>query len=203
MSLQAHIDAIDAQVEDSSKGLPKEVFYLASRLTPMVNVDLLVKNDEGQTLLTWREDEYYGPGWHVPGGIVRFKEAIATRINAVAASELGAKVACQKDPLRRTDGLHPTRNTRGHFISLLYECVLISPVDPRLEYKTGGPKNGECAWHTGCPDNLIAAHGMYKIFIGNQKILHREYPETLGGGAERELPQYKKDAVSSGTSTAT
>ncbi len=169
MSLQAHIDAIEAHVEDSSKGLPKEVFYLASRLTPMVNVDLLVKNDEGQTLLTWREDEYYGPGWHVPGGIVRFKETIATRIDAVAASELGAKVAFKKEPLRMNEVMHPTRNTRGHFISLLYQCVLISPVDPRLEYQTGRPKNGACAWHTVCPDNLIKVHGMYKSFIDSQQ----------------------------------
>lgn len=43
----------------------------------MVNVDLLIKNvSSNETLLTWREDEYYGPGWHVPGGIVRFKETI-------------------------------------------------------------------------------------------------------------------------------
>lgn len=169
MSLQAHIDAIEAHVEDSSRGLPKEVFYLASRLTPMVNVDLLIKNAEKQTLLTWREDEYYGPGWHVPGGIVRFKETIATRINAVAASELGAKVAFKNAPLQMKEVMHPTRNTRGHFISFLYQCVLLSPVDPSLEYRTGRVKNGAYAWHSGCPDNLIAAHGMYKTFIDNQQ----------------------------------
>ena len=33
----------------------------------MVNVDLLIRNDRRETLLTWRQDELYR-GWHIPAG---------------------------------------------------------------------------------------------------------------------------------------
>ena len=52
-------------------------------LTPLVNVDLLIK-DSGRTLLTWRDDEFYGPGWHIPGGILGFKERALDRLAKVA-----------------------------------------------------------------------------------------------------------------------
>lgn len=165
MDLRNLIESLESNISRPSQGLHKEVFLFVSRLTPMINVDLLVKNDKKQTLLTWREDEYYGPGWHVPGGIVRFKETIATRIVAVAASELGAKVAFKQEPLAINEVMNAERDTRGHFISMLYQCALTSPLASRLEYNTGSVKNGEWAWHTNCPDNLISVHGMYKRFI--------------------------------------
>lgn len=64
------------QIPNSKAGLPQEAFYFVSQLTPMINVDLLVKNKLGQTLLTWRDDKFYGPAWHIPGGIIRFKEKL-------------------------------------------------------------------------------------------------------------------------------
>jgi colanic acid biosynthesis protein WcaH len=69
------LDKAMASVTDAQKGLPQELFYFVSQLTPMVNVDLLIKNQKGQTLLTWRDDQFYGSAWHIPGGIIRFKES--------------------------------------------------------------------------------------------------------------------------------
>lgn len=131
----------------------------------MVNVDLLVKNKQKQTLLTWRDDEFYGPGWHVPGGIVRFKEPVATRIQAVAMGELGAGVDFAREPLAMNEVMHPERDKRGHFISLLYACTLTGALDPALEYKAGPGKAGQWAWHAACPANLISVHEMYRKFI--------------------------------------
>lgn len=159
------IDLLESAIENPSKGLPKDLFLFVSRITPMVNVDLLIKNEQSRTLLTWREDEYYGPGWHVPGGIIRYKETVAARIHAVAASELGASVEFRKDPLAMNEIMNTVRDTRGHFLSFLYECTLTSPLDPRLEYKEGLVKHGEWAWHAGCPDNLISVQNLYKKFI--------------------------------------
>lgn len=159
------IVALESQIGHPSQGLPKDLFLFVSRLTPLINVDLLVKNAQNEALLTWREDEYYGPGWHVPGGIVRFKETIAARIHAVAASELGASVEFKKELLVLNEIMNPTRDTRGHFISLLYECALKGPLDPALEYKMGPAKNGQWAWHAKCPSNLISVHEMYRRYI--------------------------------------
>lgn len=149
-------------------GLPKEVFLLVSQLTPLLNVDLLIKNDQNETLLTWRDDEYYGPGWHVPGGIVRFKEHCAARIQAVANSELGTQVQADSTPLLMREVMAPHRDIRGHFISLLYRCQLLAAPSSRLEYCHGMPRNGQWQWHHGCPDNLIPAHEMYRAYIDGQ-----------------------------------
>ena len=69
------VAVINECLPDSRAGLPDDIFYLVSRLTPMINVDLLIVNERNEKLLTWREDQFYGPGWHIPGGIIRFKES--------------------------------------------------------------------------------------------------------------------------------
>ena len=70
-------DAISFLYSRTSEGqdLPEELFRFISTISPLVNVDLLIKDDTNRTLLTWRDDEHYGAGWHVPGGIIRFKES--------------------------------------------------------------------------------------------------------------------------------
>jgi colanic acid biosynthesis protein WcaH len=77
MRLEEHIAAIEAAVADPRGGLPEPIFRLLARLTAMVNVDLLVRNDRRETLLTWRQDDLYR-GWHIPGGIIRYKERMET-----------------------------------------------------------------------------------------------------------------------------
>lgn len=150
---------------DAKQGLPQDIFFLLSSLTPMINVDLLIRNEQQQTLLTWRADEFYGPGWHVPGGIVRFKEPLASRIEAVAARELGCTVDFSPVPLLLREITNPHRDVRGHFISLLYACTLTSPADPALKFATGIPKTGEWMWHDRSPENLIKVHEAYRPWI--------------------------------------
>ena len=165
MEIKKIIDLLESLIENPLQRLPEDIFLFVSRITPIINVDLLIKNEQNHTLLTWRDDSYYPPGWHVPGGIVRYKETISDRINAVAESELGAEIKFKKDPLAINEVIHPSRKNRGHFVSLLYECTLISPLDKNRRYEKGIPKPGEWAWHSKCPDNIISVHEMYRKFI--------------------------------------
>ena len=89
----SEFENILARIGNARDGLPEDVFRLVSQLTPLVNVELLINDKNKGTLLTWRHDEFYGPDWHLPGGIIRFKEFAATRIEKVAMSELGASVS--------------------------------------------------------------------------------------------------------------
>lgn len=146
------------------QGLPTPVFRLVSQLTPMINVDLLVRDDAGRTLLTWRADEFYGPGWHIPGGIIRFKENIATRIAKVAEAELGCTVDFAPQPLTMREVMAPHRDVRGHFISLLYLCALRTPPAARLQ-AGDAPSNDQWRWHDDCPDDLIRVHEMYRPYF--------------------------------------
>ena len=165
MEIKKIIDFLESAIKNPSKGLPEDIFLFVSRISPIINVDLLIKNERNHTLLTWRDDGYYPPGWHIPGGIIRYKEAISGRIHAVAASELGVKIEFKRDPLAMNEVIIPSRKERGHFISLLYECTLMGSLDKNLRYENGAPQPGEWAWHDKCPDNIISVHEMYRKYI--------------------------------------
>ncbi|MBU4580267.1 NUDIX hydrolase [Patescibacteria group bacterium] len=159
------ISILESSIKNPSKGLSEDLFYFVSRITPLINVDLLIKNEQDDTLLTWRSDKFYSFGWHIPGGIIRFKETLSDRINAVAAEELGVEIKFKKEPIAINEAIDSLRKDRGHFISLLYECRLISSLDDGLKFKKGTPKPGEWAWHSKCPDNIISVHEIYRKFI--------------------------------------
>ena len=153
-----------ALADNPRQCLPTPVFRMVSQLTPLINVDLLIRDGVGRTLLTWRADEFYGPGWHIPGGIIRFKENIGTRITKVAESELGCTVTSDPAPLAIHEVMAPHRDVRGHFISLLYHCRLLTPPSPEL-IALAQPQAGQWQWHEHCPDNLIKVHDIYRAWI--------------------------------------
>jgi colanic acid biosynthesis protein WcaH len=164
--LREHFNAISLAVGDARKGLTKPVFLFISKLTPMVNVDLLIRNEVGQTLLSWRHDEFYGPGWHIPGGVIRFKESAATRIAKVAETEFGITVMAEKTPVCIHEVMAPNRDIRGHFISILYACK--PTTQPSLVKKVNDLhplKNGQWKWHDNCPDDIIHQHEIYREHI--------------------------------------
>jgi colanic acid biosynthesis protein WcaH len=157
------IKLLEKQIPNSKEGLPEEVFYFVSRITPLINVDLLIKDDMNRTLLSWRDDEYCGTGWHIPGGIVRFKETLETRIKKVATIEINADIDFDPNPIAINQSLF-SQNTRGHFVSFLYKCFLPSSFVPKNENLTEFQR-GYLQWHNICPENLIKPQEMYKPYI--------------------------------------
>ena len=92
MNISEAIAILDKETVNPQAGLPDELFRFISRITPLVNIDLLIKDDLGRTLLSWRDDQYFGAGRHLPGGVIRFKEVLETRIKNVAESEIGVEI---------------------------------------------------------------------------------------------------------------
>ena len=163
MSTKEAIKSLEKKITNPSVGLPQDIFFFISRTTPLVNVDLLIKDEKGRTLLAWRDDNFAGTGWHVPGGIVRFKEKLETRLQKVAKTEIGATV--KFDPLPSAiNQIICQSKTRGHFISVLYKCFLSSKFVP--QNKGLSNKNaGYLKWHDVCPKNLIKSQKMYRKYI--------------------------------------
>ena len=161
MTIETDFESILANMSDPRNGLPDEAFHFIRRVTPLVNVDLLIRRD-GRTLLAWREDEY-DTGWHIPGGIVRFREALRSGIDAVALLEIGAMVESELMPC----SLHELRHhSRGHFISFLYRCTLTSEIDPaRLYGGQGRPESGSLSWIEGVPNDLYPAQLFYSDWL--------------------------------------
>lgn len=179
-NIEAAVASLIDAVPDPSMGLPDKVFCYISRMTPLVNVDLLIKDEDSRTLLSWRNDAYDGIGWHVPGGIVRFKERLETRVAKVAELEIGASVQFDPRPIDLHQFIHREREIRGHFISLLYRCFLPStykPINKGLSEKDAG----YLAWHDRCPENLLHIHEVYRKYINSKSSL---LPDGGIGGYE-------------------
>jgi len=161
MTVETDLENILANMSDPRNGLPDEVFHFIRKVTPLINVDLLICCD-GRALLAWREDEY-DKGWHIPGGIVRFREAFHARIDAVALTEIGATVESEPLPCNLAQLRH---HDRGHFISLLYRCSLTSEIDPARFYPgQGKPVNGSLSWIEGVPHDFYPAQLFYKDWL--------------------------------------
>ncbi len=164
MRLAEAIEILDRAVPEPSLGLPEELFIYISKVTPLVNVDLLIQDERKRTLLAWRDDEYCGTGWHVPGGIVRHKEPLEMRIRKVAETEIGAPVRFDPRPVMINQFIYPGRRVRSHFISLLYRCYLATPFVPQNEGLAANAP-GYLKWHDTCPSNLIACHHVYRPYL--------------------------------------
>lgn len=152
-------------------GLGEELFLTVSSLVPIVNVDLLVFNEKGQFILTWRDDPYCGKGWHVPGGCIRFKENCADRIRKVAQKELGIQdIKFDQEPIKVFEIINrecrdiENQNERGHFITLVYKCYASRDFSlDRQPFKIG--EVGYMQWFDQLPDNLLSIQSCYRKII--------------------------------------
>ena len=141
---------------DGTAGIGKILFESISRLTPAVSVELIIKSrDQQSSLLTWRDDELYGPGWHVPGGVVRFKETLTSRVEEVLKHEIGATASKIEGPIGFHEIFNEERDKRGHFICFVYKVVLIDDPPFGTKAQNGVITGGSWRWFAKCPDNLI------------------------------------------------
>ena len=119
LRLTSLIKSLEEYVKNPEIGLPDEIFYLVGRLTPYVNIDLLIKIPNLGSVLTWRDDPHTGSGWHIPGGIVRLREDIHERVRKVANLELGVELESISGPIE-VNQIISKQKERSHFISLLF-----------------------------------------------------------------------------------
>lgn len=152
---------IPTALENAETGLPDEIFSFVASVTPMVNVDLLIQDEHGRVLLSWRDDGK-NLGWHIPGGIIRFKETFAERLHKTALKELNVDITFDETPIKITEIFMPYQR-RGHFISFLYRCYL-----PSNYVIDNGVKNdhedGYLMWHLVLP-KLVAGQNCYEDFL--------------------------------------
>ena len=153
-------------------GLGTELFHFVSSLTPIVNVDLLVYNSKGEFLLAMRDDPYCGKGWHVPGGCIRHRETIDTRIREVARKELNLiDFTYEKEPIKVFEiiwekGQRNLENDdeRAHFITMVYKCYAPESftVDNQGKCETDA---GYLRWFDKLPDDLLKIQNCYKDIL--------------------------------------
>ena len=166
-TLKSCIGKIKKYIDNPRDGLPEELFLFATEITPMVNVDLLVRDNKGRILLACRDDDIYGSGWHVPGGIIRLKESFSERIQKTAECELGCNVIASENPIEIVPIICPEMQVRGHFISFVYECKL--PKDFCIKNKNlNRHERGYLKWHRKFPDDMLKVHAFYRKYFVEQ-----------------------------------
>ena len=164
-------------MKTAAEGLPEHLFNYISSVTPLINIDILLLTQRSEVALTWRDDGTYGPGWHVPGGIVRFKESIQSRINQVCLRELGVSQISSTTLLQVNQIMNPARDYRGHFISLLFSARTSEDI---LETSTANDllPNGYLSLFNSSPPNLIPQHKRYHEIIdllcGSSSGMHKQ-----------------------------
>ncbi len=163
--LQELLNQIRMYIGKAENGLPEELFLFATEITPLVNVDLLIRDEVGRILLAWRKDKFYEEGWHVPGGIIRLKETFENRIRKVGEIEIGCPdIIFNSTPIEIVPIICPEMKQRGHFISFVYECRL--PEGFEIHNKMSENEAGYLEWHERCPDNILKVHEFYRKYWG-------------------------------------
>jgi colanic acid biosynthesis protein WcaH len=122
-------------------------FLKIVELTPLVSIDLIIYNENGQVLLGYRKNRPARDSWFVPGGKILKDERIPTAIRRISISELGLEL----DPLlARFKGvfehLYPDNFTgkegiSTHYIVLAHEFRL--PPGARVR---GDDQHSELRW---------------------------------------------------------
>jgi len=69
--------------------LPTEVFRIVVDSTPLVSIDLILRNGDGEVLLGLRNNRPAAGSWFVPGGRIRKGETIPAAFRRVCRDELG------------------------------------------------------------------------------------------------------------------
>jgi colanic acid biosynthesis protein WcaH len=158
------IIALESEISDARLGLPDEIFYFVGRLTPFVNVDLLLRDSNGRCFFSWRDDPYSGAGWHLPGGIIRYKETFINRVHEVARLELGIELEGVAGPIAINEIIDDPKKERAHFISLLYECRVSATTEVLIERLASEDPN-KFLLQKGVPLNLLKWHDIYTEYI--------------------------------------
>jgi len=112
--------------------LPEDVFLEVVRNSPLVSVDLVVRDRSGRVLLGRRTNQPARGSLFVPGGVIHKGETIAEALQRVYRAELGAELGEQ--PVRflgvyqhfYDDNFAAVPGVNTHYIVLAYE---IGPVE--------------------------------------------------------------------------
>ena len=100
--------------------------------TPLVSVDLIVRNEKGEALLGHRRNRPAQGFWFVPGGRIRKNERVADALERIARHELGVRLAGPRlvgvfDHVYE-DNFLGTSGVNTHYVVLGFEAELAAGI---------------------------------------------------------------------------
>lgn len=163
-------------IKKPGNGLPEPIFYFATRITPIVNIDLLIISKKYGYFLTWRDDEFAGRGWHLPGGIVRINETLLERARHVSINEINLNIKNITGPFDMNEVIVKKNYYRSHFVSFLFKCYLSEEEENFLLRLS--KLNSSSKFFKSQPADLIKCHYIYKNHFNKKKSSNTRAEES-------------------------
>lgn len=109
--------------------LDKKIFQIIVQHTPLVSIDLIIKNAQDQVLLGRRNNRPAQGYWFVPGGRIRKNESLAMAFERLTINELGQAFSIDEaSALGVFEHLYSdsifSDQLSTHYIVLAYEIVI-------------------------------------------------------------------------------
>ena len=138
------------------EGMWRDVFipYMSKAVNVSAEIAIIredVASGKRQILLTMRDDQYYGKGWHIPGGFIGPGETRQETVERIAGREIRIKPTFRQiiKPFFHDD------DPRFPHVAIVFECSY----DGQEEVSAG-------KWFDSMPDNIIKAHEKYRVAVG-------------------------------------
>ena len=127
--------------------LDKETFSTVIDSTPLVSIDLVVKNKQGQALLGERLNKPAKGSWFVPGGRILKNEPLCTAFKRLTLDELGQEFSITDARLLGPFDHFYNDNVFGdefstHYVAIAYVITL----DEQLEKLPMNVQHGAYQW---------------------------------------------------------
>ncbi len=117
--------------------LDKDDFRRVIAATPLVSIDLVVRNAQGEVLLGLRRNRPAQGCWFVPGGRIRKDERLREALARIARVELGVEVIAGRllgvyEHLYEDNALG-IAGLGTHYVVIGYQCELAEAQLPRAD----------------------------------------------------------------------
>jgi colanic acid biosynthesis protein WcaH len=125
--------------------LDEDTFLTVVEATPLVSVDLLVRDDTGAVLLGWRTNRPAQGCWFVPGGRIQKNERIADALRRIAVREVG-HVLERADLFGVFDHFYPDNYFDRAGISTHYVVIAYAGRLPEGATEVADDQHAELRW---------------------------------------------------------
>lgn len=141
--------------------LDKETFSTVIESTPLVSIDLVVKNNQGEALLGERLNKPAKGDWFVPGGRILKNESLANAFKRLTLEELGQEFTIDQAELLGPFDHFYNDNVFGdefstHYVAIAYVLTL----DENLKSLPMNVQHGAYQWFA--LDDLMASKKVHK-----------------------------------------
>ncbi len=120
--------------------LDHETFIEVVRNTPLVSIDLIVRNAAGEVLVGLRVNEPARGTWFVPGGCIRKDERIAQAMARISREELGVDLSARAEFFGAYEHFYDANFAEDegfgtHYVVLAYQATIPDGAAPAPDHQ--------------------------------------------------------------------